>query len=68
LVELGCAWSSGSVRLRAIKLLADLDWDAALERALDDASATVRDWGSRLNTPRIRHDPLTGTRPSLGGK
>lgn len=48
LTELGCAWPNGTVRLRALKLLAETDREAALRGAAADASATVRAWGQKL--------------------
>lgn len=48
LTELGCAWPNGTVRLRALKLLAETDREAALRGAATDASATVRGWGQKL--------------------
>lgn len=43
MVELGCAWSNGTVRLAALRLLADVDPDDAVRRAAADPSAKVRD-------------------------
>ena len=48
LTELGCAWPNGTVRLRALKLLAETDREAALRGAAADPSATVRAWGQKL--------------------
>jgi hypothetical protein len=48
LTELGCAWPNGTVRLRALKLLAETDRESALRGAAADASATVRAWGKKL--------------------
>lgn len=48
LTELGCAWPNGTVRLRALKLWAETDREAALRGAAADASATVRAWGQKL--------------------
>lgn len=62
LTELGCAWSNGTVRLRALKLLADTDCDAALGAAAADASATVRAWGQKLASPPPRPDRRAGDR------
>lgn len=55
-IELGCCWPSGSVRLRALKLLADTDRSGAAERAMDDPSATVRRWAQRLGSRAVRVD------------
>jgi hypothetical protein len=54
LTELGCAWPNGTVRLRALKLLAETDREAALQGAAADASATVRAWGQKLASPPRR--------------
>lgn len=43
MVELGCAWSNGNVRLAALRVLADTDPDDAVRRAAADPSAKVRD-------------------------
>ncbi len=48
LTELGCAWPNGTVRLRALKLLAETDREAAIRSAAIDASATVKAWGQKL--------------------
>jgi hypothetical protein len=42
MVELGCAWSNGNVRLAALRILADVDPDDATRRAAADPSAKVR--------------------------
>lgn len=42
MVELGCAWSNGNVRLAALRVLADVDPDEAARRAAADSSAKVR--------------------------
>lgn len=55
-IELACCWPTGSVRLRALKLLADTDRRAAAERAMDDPSATVRRWAHRLRSSAVRGD------------
>lgn len=54
LTELGCAWRSGTVRLRALKLLAETETDeqAALRRAAHDASETIRTWGQKRGSPQ----------------
>lgn len=48
LVELGCQWSNGSVRLRALKLVAEADPGTAIGRERRDPSETVRARGERL--------------------
>ena len=67
LMELGCAWPTGTVRLRALKLLAETDREVALRRAAVDASATVRAWGQKLASPRPRPDrPADGRTAGRG--
>jgi hypothetical protein len=66
LTELGCAWPNGTVRLRALKLLAEADREAALRGAAADASATVRAWGQKLASPRPRPDRPAGDRTAAG--
>lgn len=65
LIELGCSWPSGSVRLRALKLLAEIDQSAAVQRAVDDPSATVRRWGQRLPT-RLDHQDRSNRTHAAG--
>ena len=62
LTELGCAWPNGTVRLRALKLLAETDREAALRGAAADASATVKAWGHKLASPRPRPNRPAGGR------
>jgi len=59
MTELGCAWTNGTVRLRALKLVAETDREAALRGAAADASATVRAWGQKLASP-----PRSAGRPA----
>jgi hypothetical protein len=54
LLDLAYAWPCGSVRLRALKLLAEADPSTAAERGREDASETVRIWASRLMAPPAR--------------
>jgi hypothetical protein len=56
LIELGCRWSSGPVRLQALQLLAARDPERARSLAQQDPSNTIR-W---------RADSL-GPTPSGGG-
>jgi len=56
LTELGCSWPSGTVRLRALKLVAESDEETALRRAASDPSGTVRAWGQKLRSRRHRPD------------
>ncbi len=62
MTELGCAWTNGTVRLRALKLLAETDRETALRGAAADASATVRAWGQKLASPPRRPDRRAGNR------
>jgi hypothetical protein len=48
LVELGCAWSTGRVRLVALQLVAARDPDRAAVLALGDPIEAIRSWGRRL--------------------
>jgi hypothetical protein len=48
LVELGCQWPNGAVRLRALRLLSTGDPDRALSMALADPSGLVRGRARRL--------------------
>ncbi len=48
MIERGCAWSNGSVRLAALHLLADTDPEDAARRAAADPSAKVRDRAVRF--------------------
>jgi len=63
LTELDCAWPSGAVRLRALKLLAETDEQAALRRAAHDASGTIRTWGQKRASPEDRVDRPPERRP-----
>jgi len=56
LTQLGCSWPSGTVRLRALKLVAESDEERALHRATSDPSGTVRAWAQKLRSPRRRPD------------
>jgi hypothetical protein len=62
LVELGCSWPSGSVRLQALKLLAGTDRHSATQRAMGDVSETVRGWARRLTDTK---DPDEVKRPHV---
>lgn len=66
LTELGCAWPNGTVRLRALKLLAETDREAALRGAAADASATVRAWGQQLGSQLPLPDRPAGDRTATG--
>jgi hypothetical protein len=63
---LGCAWPNGTVRLRALKLLAETDREAALRGAAGDASATVRAWGQKLASRPFRADRPADDRTATG--
>lgn len=56
LIDLGCSWSGGTVRLRAFQLLAARDGpQAAARRAAGDPNVNVRKWGAKLlRPPKIR--------------
>lgn len=66
LTELGCAWPNGTVRLRALKLLAETDRETALRGAAADASATVRAWGRKLASQLPLPDRPAGDRTATG--
>lgn len=73
LTDLGCAWPSGTVRLRALKLLAETDEQAALRHAAHDASETIRAWGQkrgsaqpRVDRPAERRSGVAPQRPIRG--
>ena len=51
LVELGCQWPNGSVRLRALQLLARQDPERAATMASDDMSEVVRHRAGHLQAP-----------------
>ena len=48
LVDLGCEWPNGTVRLRALELLAAHQPNVAAARAAVDSSDKVRSWAGRL--------------------
>ena len=66
LTELGCAWPNGTVRLRALELLAETDREAALRGAAADDSATVRAWGQKVASPPRWPDRRAGDHTRAG--
>ena len=70
LVDLGCSWPNGSVRLLALKLMAETDQHAATQRAMGDVSQAVRTWARRLTDTTDRSDEakqphIAGLPPSM---
>jgi hypothetical protein len=53
LLELGCQWPSGSVRFRALQLLAVRDGQRAAIMAANDVSEVVRRRAGRLRAPPV---------------
>lgn len=65
MVDLGCAWSNGNVRLAALRLLADIDPDDAARRAAADPSAKVRGHAAGFQRLRIVLSEPTSPQRSL---
>jgi hypothetical protein len=62
-IKLGCSWPGGSVRLRALQLLARDDLDMAVELATHDASSKVQQWAEQVANRRLNNND-TNNEPS----
>jgi hypothetical protein len=62
IVELGCQWTSGVVRLRALQLLSASDRDHAFSLASGDPNQLVRRWANRLE---LRADRMGDADPAV---
>lgn len=65
MVELGCAWSNGNVRLAALRVLADVDPDEAVRRAAADSSAKVRGHAAGFKRLPVSRAEPASPQPSL---
>lgn len=66
-IAMGLAWPRGSVRIQALDLVAEVDPEAAAQRATGDPDAKVRAWAVRRDATRRRLPSPDGGRRSEQG-